>query len=286
MKLIFYFISILVLQTSFCQVRKVGIDSLVNHANQNFIKGQDKEYLMESFTVFENIDNSEAIHIYFDSLNNPNEYIGLCAVYYTYDSLHRVTSIEGWNRQGEPSYWDFPPLTTFQYEDYSNSMLIKKLRQAVPDFNSSFSSFTRTIVEEIYNDSESKYNKTNFRITSSDKKWTMRYYSKPTKGIRTVCDNTWFVLQHLDSTNQIDAEYFIGLDTTLIDGSHTCSSLYSQLAVVANIEELPPKYSIARKYKEGMKREIKYFDKRNNLVYVRIISTGPIPFSISDDGKE
>ena len=100
--------------------------------------------MMDSFSVFESMDNSEAVHIYFDSLNNPDEYIGLCTIYYKYDSLNRVTSIEGWNSKGEPYYWDFAPLTKFQYLDYSNSIFIKKLQQTVSDFNSSKSSLEKS----------------------------------------------------------------------------------------------------------------------------------------------
>lgn len=241
---------------------------------------------MESFSVFESLDKSEAVHIYFDSLNNPSEYIGLCAIYYKFDSLHRVTSIEGWNSKGEPSYWDSAPLSTFQYVDYSNSNFIKKLQQTVPDFNSSFATFTMIIEREIHNDSNNMHNQTNYRINSSDNKWQMRYYSKPTKGIRTVCDNAWFVLRHMDSANHIDSEYFIGLDTTLTDGNHTCSSFYSEFALSSNDEKLPPKYCIARKFTEGMKCEIKYFDKRNKLVYTKTISSGPMPiFNNSDEGE-
>ncbi|MBL1279423.1 MAG: hypothetical protein COA33_004090 [Fluviicola sp.] len=277
MKHILYVISILILKTSFCQVRQVNIDSLENHINTNFTKVQDQKHLMESFSVFESKDKSEAVHIYMGSLNNPSEYIGLCVIYYKFDSLHRVTSIEGWNSKGEPSYWDFAPLSTFQYVDYSNSNLIKKLQQIIPDFNSSFATFTIIIEQEIHNDSNSMYNQTNYRISSSGNKWKLRYYSNPTKGIRTVCDSTWFVLKHMDSTNHIDSEYFIGLDTLLIDGNHTCSSFYSEFALSFNDEELPPKYCIAKKYTEGMKREIKYFDKKNKLVYTKTISSGPIP---------
>lgn len=280
-----YIFNLLVLffvNTCFSQVREIDIDSLVNYVNTNFKKQQDVQYLMKFFSAYENSDGSEAVHIYFDSINTPSEYIGLCAVYYKFDSLQRITSIEGWSSKGEPTYWDYPPLTRFYYIDYSEFLLIKKLQKTVPDFIFSDSTtFTMTVSEEIYPDSYKNFNRINYRIVSSDGRWSMEYYAKPELGIQYVCDSAWFVLQHRNSDKIVDVEYFIGMDTMLIDGNHACNYPYSVLAI--NSKPSPRNsiihYSIAKKYKEGNKRGVRYYNRRNELAPITPRSKSIAPTS-------
>lgn len=276
MKSILTVLFFLLLQPTFGQVRRVNIDSLFVHVKTNFIQGQPRAYLQESFAVFESPNKLEAVHIFLDSLNRPNDYIGLCAVYYRFDSLFRVRSIEGWNRAGKPSYWDFAPLSTFEYRDISTSAFVRKLEQSVPDFNVAASPVLLCVEQEIYPDSLRKYGQTNYEVNTLDGTWKLRYYSKPAKGMRTVCDSAWFVLKHLDSNFRVVEEYFFGLDTTLMDGFHVCQSFYSTFAPREGDVKPEMKYSSAKKINDGALIEIHYFDKHQQVVFIRGRTRGNI----------
>lgn len=267
MNYLFSLISLMMIQTCFSQVRTIRIDSLVNYVNEHFSREANKKYLMEEFAVYESPDKSEAVHIFLDSLNKPSEYIGLCVVYYMYDSLNRLHSIEGWNSKGEPSYWDFSPLTMFYYEDYSNSTLIKKLQEIIPEFNSPPNSFVMVVENEVFSDSLSKYNKTFYKLSSEDKQWNLKYYTRPEKGIHTASENVLFVLKKRDTANVLESEYYIGLDTTLVDGKHSHDTYNSSLGLLYIDDEYNFQYSVAKKFKGKMSAGINYFDKNNNLVF-------------------
>lgn len=255
------------IQTCFGQVRNIRIDSLVNYVNEHFSRGANKDYLMGEFAVYESPDKSEAVHIFLDSLNKPSEHIGLCVVYYMYDSLNRLQTIEGWNSKGEPSYWDFSPLTTFHYEDYSNSTLIKKLQEIIPDLNSPSNTFTMIVENEVFSNSLSKYNKTFYKLSSEDMRWSLKYYSRPEKGIQTASENVLFVLKKRDTAYVLESEYYIGVDTTLVDGSHSRDTYNSSLGFYFDGDEYNFKYSVAKKFEGKISGGINYFDKNNNLVF-------------------
>lgn len=98
-----------------CCFSQINTDSLLQRLQRSYQQTRIQNHLMEDFLVFEDENKRDRYDVFFDSTQQLGEYIGLSILHYQYDSLNRITLLEGFNKSGQYSYWDFPPRNEYYY---------------------------------------------------------------------------------------------------------------------------------------------------------------------------
>jgi hypothetical protein len=257
-----------------CQ-SQIKVDSVLDNVLNKYHKTGAKKYLMVEFSKFESENSSERYDIYLDSTNNLLEYIGLSIIHYSYDSLKRIKIIEGFNQNGELSYWDFPPLQKFSYTHDTLVPKLNKIRNEVcacinPD---SLGMIIR--IYEYYNDTT--YNKIRINLISSDSLIRLKYSYNINRKLSKNSKNVAYTYREYDKKTGylILHERYYDKHLELVNGVHMAykSDNYAQHCSV------PYAYSI-REIKDNEIVTIKFYNKNHLLVDTyRKSGGGPYPGS-------
>lgn len=260
---------------------QLNVDSLLRKIQIDYSVNGTKKYLSEEFKCFESKDKLERYDVYFDSTGQLQDYISLAIVHRTFDQFHRPLLIEGFNKSGGRSYWDFPVIQEFTY--ISDTLVYEMNKIESERCSCPFQSKYR--VERIEEKNlESKFNKTRFYIYSEDSlsKLTFAFCSNG-----KVChrgEGVYYIYRVFDSKHRskILEERYYDENLELIDGPH---QIYKG-EYWSESNSVNYSYSI-RELENGDYKKINLYSKEGILVHVREpgIITRPIisPVTVSDD---
>lgn len=253
---------VLITLLAFSGTSQVSVDSLMTALNENYHKSGTSNYLQADFTVFKSDDSLDRYDVNLDSNNLLNEYIGLSIVHRAFDSQKRPTITEGFNKSGELSYWDFPPLQKFSYSDDTLVPLINKVNNEICQCDTSNVHGTiRRIVE--YDENRVM---TSARVTEMTKDGSvkLRYgYRSKTKTLLNYNDLVYSYREYDDSTTYLIVhERFYDLDFKLLENKYPVRSGDN----VSTGSYVPYAYSI-REVVNGKFTILRFYDANNNLVH-------------------
>lgn len=256
-----------------CQAQ-IAIDSLLSSINSKYAKIGTKEYLSESFTIFESDNKKDRYDIFLDSTNQINEYIGLSIVHYTYDDLNRIKLIEGFNSKGIRSYWDFPEIQIFHYVSDTIVVEMNRIKNEICNCIHPDSLSDVLMIKEINTDTI--YNKIRYTISSKDSTTKLSYSICSTGEICQRGGNVNYIYREFDGKNRskIIHERYYDMKLNLVNGNY---NVYTS----ESVSYFPPvkeyAYSL-RELKNGEIRTIKFYNKKGKLVEIRNygISEGPL----------
>lgn len=255
---------------------QISIDSLLSSLNSNYSRTGSKEYLLETFTKFESDNKKDRYDVFLDSTDKLQEYIGLSIVHYSYDKLNRIILIEGFNRLGFRSYWDFPVITKFTYVSDTIVSELNKIRNEICNCKS-LDSLSNVVVEkEISFREDSIYNKTRYKIFSQDSTIKLTYSICSNGKICKRGNNVFYIYREFDKKNKtiIIHERYYDDKLKLINGKH---DVYKS----ENVSFSPPTktyaYSI-RQMEEGEIKVIRFYNKKGKLLEIKYFGgfEGPI----------
>lgn len=261
------YIFLLLISSAQISNAQIAMDSLMSELNMNFSVEGTKSYLMENFTCFESKNGKDRFDVCLDSLDQLQEYIGLSVVHYSFDDANRLTLIEGFNRSGQRSYWDFPAVTTFTYiNDTLVTDMNRLIREACKcELTSVLSNVM--IEKEFYLSSDSVYNRTRYFVTSQDSLFKLRFTKNLNHRICRQDDNSYYILRQFDSakSRNIVQERYYDEKLKLVNGAH---EVYINESFSQSAPNQPYAYSL-RHLSNGKISAFEFYDKKGRLVEKR-----------------
>ena len=253
-------------------IAQINIDSLTNYINDSCIQIGFKEYLLKEFKIFENHKKSDQFHINTDSLNQLEEYIGLAVVHYKYDTLSRLKLIEGFGKNGDRRYWDFPVRQTYEYKSDTISAELNKIRDEICNCKSTDTLSFVKIRKEYYN--ESKTHDKRVYIWSNDSTLRLTYVKRNNKFLNKSVKGCVYIFREYDPNDliTIKQERFYDINLNLINGDHKVF-LYDRVAEGHGTQYA---YSI-RDVKDGKITCINFYDKSGKLIDKSVRNQLPTP---------
>ena len=253
---------------------QISVDSLLTNIYSSYTETGSKNYLSETFTIFESQDRKDRYDIFLDSTNQIDENIGLSIVHYSYDKLNRIQLIEGFNKEGYRSYWDFPEKQIFRYVIDTLVPEINKIKNEICNCQNPEILSDVIVIKEINTDTV--YNKIRISIISKDSTEKLSYSICSNGKLCNKAENTFYIYRkfHKKNKSKIIHERFYDAGLKLVDGKHGVNT--SEFT-----SYFPPGTSYAysiREIKNGEVKTINFYDKNGSLVETKHygISIGPI----------
>lgn len=247
---------------------QLSIDSLLTVLEQDFQKNGTRKYLMEEFTIFESKDRKDRYDVFLDSNNVIQDYIDLAIVHYSFDDFNRVTLIEGYNKIGKRSYWDFAPLQKIHYTDDTSINIVNfQLSQYFGCFVKTFKGEYK-ITEEYYEDPKYNLQRHLFRTNDHIASFTFSVCSSG-----DICDKgngVGFIYREYDTLERtvIRKEYYYDSKQERLDAKHP---YYINDNVSQNYFGKPYSRS-ERVIKDGKIEKIFFYNRRGKLVHVEVLA--------------
>ncbi len=241
---------------------QISVDSLRLTLDSDYTKTGERSYLMETFSIFESADKLDRYDLMLDSSNQLQEYIGLSIVHYAYDEQKRPTLIEGFNRNGERSYWDFPVVQRFTY---TADTVVSAFNQLKNDYcDCQHAELLSSVQESKEVNLNPTYNKTRYHIYSSDSTMKLTYAICSTGKLCNRGENVAYVFRVFDKEHHstIVHERYYDNQLQLVDGLH--SVFKSERLSVSP----PQAYAYSeRELTDGKITLIRYYNSKKELVH-------------------
>lgn len=121
---------------------------MLQRLQTNYEQTRIQKHLLEDFLVYEDESKRDRYDVFFDSTQELGEYIGLSILHFQFDSLMRIKLIEGFNKSGQYSYWDFPPRNVYFYSNDTITAQLNRIKNELCNCISPDSlGYIETIVE-------------------------------------------------------------------------------------------------------------------------------------------
>lgn len=252
---------------------QISIDSLLLKISSHYSKTGIRKYLGETFTIFETENKKDRYDLFLDSNNKLQENIGLSVVHYSYDELNRIILIEGFNKSGKRSYWDFPEVQVFRYVSDTIVSDFNKIRNEICNCKNQDTLSDMVIIKEI--NSDTIYNKIRISIFSKDSTMKLTYSICSNGKICNRSENASYIFRQFDKKVRylIVHERYYDRKLRLVNGRH---QVFQSENVSYSARDKPYAYSI-RELEKGEIKTIRFYNKTGKIVGVEeYIISGPV----------